>query len=280
MKNLSIRLLTAVFAVPIILGLLYYLPWSAFGLLAAAAAVVASIEFYQMTHRDDRPGQFAGLALTLGLFATLLFTNFGATQPFAALAATVLVTPVALLFTLFNPRDQNTAFGRMTALAMGPVYLGAALAALAALRRIAPDRTGANLVVLTLMVAWFSDTAGYFVGKSLKGPKLYPSVSPNKTWSGSIGGLGGSAGAAVLAHFVYMPELPLARGILVAVVAGAFGQAGDLCESLMKRSAGVKDSGGILPGHGGILDRIDALLFAGLGLYLAVRSGWLPLASR
>jgi phosphatidate cytidylyltransferase len=130
------------------------------------------------------------------------------------------------------------------------------------------------------MIAWFSDTAGYFVGRSLKGPKLYPSVSPNKTWSGSVGGLAGSASAAVLAHFVFMPELPLARGILAAVITGAFGQAGDLCESLMKRSAGVKDSGGILPGHGGILDRIDALLFAGLGLYIAVRSGWLALASR
>lgn len=279
MKNLLSRLLTALVAVPIILGLLYLLPWWAFALLAAAAAAVASLEFFALTHRGDRPGQIAGLLLTLGLFATLVTTNFGETNSFLTTATILFVVPSALLFTLFFPRDQATALPRMTALATGPVYVGASLAAVACLRRIGPDRVGAGLVVLALMAAWFSDTAGYFVGKSVKGPKLYPAVSPNKTWSGSLGGVLGSALGAVFAHYVYLPELPLERGILVAMLAGAFGQAGDLCESLMKRSAGVKDSGGILPGHGGILDRVDALMFVGLGIYLAVRAGWLTLGT-
>jgi phosphatidate cytidylyltransferase len=190
----------------------------------------------------------------------------------------IFVVHSALLFTLFRPGEQSTALLRMSALALGPLYVGVAIAAVAALRRVEPggsSRVGAGLVVFALMIAWFSDTAGYFFGKSFKGPKLYPAVSPNKTWSGSLGGLLGSALGAVLAHFWYLPELPLGRGLAVAVVAGAFGQAGDLCESLMKRSAGVKDSGGILPGHGGILDRLDALMFVALVLYVAVRSGWL-----
>lgn len=279
MKNLAFRVLTALVAVPIILGLLYWLPWWAFGILAGAATAIAALEFFHMTHRDDRAGRVFGLLLTLVVFIALTFTRFGITNSFLTVLLTVSVVPFAFLFTLFNPLEQSTALPRMTALAAGPLYLGSSMAALTCLRRAPGPNVGAGLVVLALMIAWFSDTAGYFVGKSLKGPKLYPSVSPNKTWSGSVGGIFGSALGALFAHFVYLPHLPLAKSVLVAAVAGAFGQAGDLCESLMKRSAGVKDSGGILPGHGGILDRIDALMFVALVLYAVVRSGWLGISA-
>ncbi len=280
MNNLAFRVLTALVAVPIIIGLLYLLPWFAFGGLVLAAVAVAALEFFGMSHPDDKRGRAMGLLLTLGLHAALVFTRFGAEHPSLTLAASLLVTPVALLFTLFNPGEQKTAFARMATLAMGPLYMGVSLGAVTALRRIDTihgQRVGAGLVVLTLMIAWFSDTAGYFVGKTFKGPKLYPSVSPNKTWSGAIGGLFGSALGAVLAHFWFLHELPLVAGLVTAVVCGAFGQAGDLSESLMKRSAGVKDSGGILPGHGGILDRLDAVMFVGMGLFAAIRAGWLVL---
>jgi phosphatidate cytidylyltransferase len=278
MKNLVFRVLTAVVAVPIILGLLYLLPWWAFGLLAFAAQGVAALEFFQFSHRQDRLGQTYGLVLSSLVFWILLDTNFGDTNSFATALVLLALVPASLLFTLFRPGDQSSALLRMSALVLGPMYVGVSLAAVGSLRRVAlggGDHVGAGLVVLTLMIAWLSDTGGYFFGKGLKGPKLYPAVSPNKTWSGAVGGLLGSALGAVLAHFWYLPELPLGRGLAVAVIAGAFGQAGDLCESLMKRSAGVKDSGGILPGHGGILDRLDAVMFVGLALYAAVRSGWL-----
>jgi phosphatidate cytidylyltransferase len=281
MNNLAFRLLTAVIAVPIIVGLLYLLPWFAFGALALAALAVAALEFFAMSHPDDRSGRIVGLLVTVALFAVLVGTDFGTTHPAGALATALLVTPLALVYTLLRPGDQKTAFVRMSTLALGPLYIGTSIAAIAALRRIDiahGEHVGAGLVVLTLMTAWFSDTAGYFVGKSLKGPKLYPSVSPNKTWSGAIGGLGGSAIAALLAHFWFLRELPLVPGLVAAVACGAIGQAGDLCESLMKRSAGVKDSGGILPGHGGILDRLDAMMFVAMGFYAAIRAGWLVLA--
>jgi phosphatidate cytidylyltransferase len=278
MKNLAFRLATAVVAVPAILAILYLLPWYGFGTLAGLAGAIAALEFFQMSHPGDRVGQLTGLLFTALIFLVLITTNFGITDSSRVIFALIALTPLALLFTLFRPADQSTALLRMTALASGPLYVGTSLAAIACLRRFpGPDRVGAGLVVLTLMIAWFSDTAGYFVGKSVKGPKLYPSVSPNKTWSGSIGGLGGSALGAVLAHFWFLPELPLVPGIIVAMTAGALGQMGDLCESLMKRSAGVKDSGGILPGHGGILDRLDAMMFAALTLYAALRTNLLTM---
>ncbi len=282
MKNFLFRLLTALIAVPIILGLLYLLPWYAFGALAFAAMLVSAIEFFAISHPDDKVGRAAGVLLTAALFGVLVWTDFASRHPTATLAAALCVTPIALLITLFRAGDQKTALLRMSALAMGPLYLGVSIAAIACLRRVNElhgARVGAGLVVLTLMIAWFSDTAGYIVGKSVKGPKLYEAVSPNKTWSGAFGGLAGSALGALLAHFVYLPELPLVRGLIVAVVCGAVGQAGDLCESLMKRSGGVKDSGMILPGHGGMLDRLDAMMFVAMGLYAAVRSGWLPLVA-
>ena len=253
MKNLVSRLLVAAVAIPIILGLLYFLPWWAFGILAAAALTIAALEFFQLTHPGDRVAQAFGLAISLGLFAVLVATNFGSHHAGLSIAALVAVVPISLLFTLFHPletRPRRSA--RMASLALGPLYTAASIAAIACLRRMHPpgaDHVGAGLVVLALMIAWLGDTGGYFVGRGIGGPKLYAAVSPNKTWSGAVGGLGGSAVGVAFAHFWYLPELPLVRGLIVALIAGAVGQAGDLCESLMKRSAGVKDSpGGILPG--------------------------------
>jgi phosphatidate cytidylyltransferase len=124
---------------------------------------------------------------------------------------------------------------------------------------------------MTLMLAWFGDTFGYFFGRFLGKHKLYPAVSPKKTIEGALGGLIGSMTGACFAHFVYLKSFPLVPGLVLAVVAGGLGQLGDLGESLLKRSTGVKDSGQIVPGHGGILDRIDALLMASTVVYLWTR---------
>jgi phosphatidate cytidylyltransferase len=118
------------------------------------------------------------------------------------------------------------------------------------------------------MFAWWGDTGGYFAGRYLGKHKLYEAVSPKKTIEGSVGGLAGSVLGALCAHFWYLPSISLAHAIPLSLVAGAFGQAGDLGESLIKRSTGVKDSGQIVPGHGGILDRVDALLLTSAVVFL------------
>jgi phosphatidate cytidylyltransferase len=280
MSNLRSRVLTAAIAVPLLLGLLYALPWFAWGAFVAFALAIACFEYFTMTHPDDGLAKWVGTAATLALYVLLIVTDFGARggTGWVVLALTSVV-PLALLYTLFRPQEQKTAMLRMSALALAPWYLGVGFASNTLLARVHDEmssrRVGAGFVVFSLMVAWLGDTGGYFAGKGIGGPKLYPAVSPNKTWSGAIGGLLGSVVGALLAHFWYLPELPLGKGIMAALIAGAFGQLGDLCESLMKRSVGVKDSGGILPGHGGILDRVDALLFVSGALYAMQRAGLL-----
>ena len=118
------------------------------------------------------------------------------------------------------------------------------------------------------MIAWLGDTGGYFAGRYLGKTKLYEAVSPKKTREGFFGSLGGAVCGSLLAHFWYLPTLPLVHGLLLAVVGGALGQMGDLVESLLKRSTGIKDSGSIVPGHGGLLDRVDALLVVSPIVYL------------
>jgi phosphatidate cytidylyltransferase len=121
---------------------------------------------------------------------------------------------------------------------------------------------------MTLMFAWMPDSAAYFAGRAFGRTKLYEAVSPKKTREGFVGGLLGGVVGALLAHFWYLPQIPLAHAVGLAVVCACVGQLGDLVESLLKRSTDIKDSGNILPGHGGLLDRIDGLLFVAPLVYL------------
>ena len=275
MSNFAVRLLTALVGIPIILGILYVGPPLGWFGLCAAATLIATWEFLSMTHPDDLPGRWIGMALTAGTFALFVSTHFGTVHGTWLGVGVAALAPVTLLGSLARPATIPTALARNGTLLMAPLYLGAPMAALALIRTFGASVQGGGLCLLTMMFAWMGDTGGYFAGKGLGGPKLYPAVSPNKTWTGAVGGLAGSVLGSVLAHFTFLPALSLTQGILLAIAAGAFGQIGDLCESILKRSAGVKDSGAILPGHGGILDRIDALLFCGLTMFAALQSGWL-----
>jgi phosphatidate cytidylyltransferase len=157
----------------------------------------------------------------------------------------------------------------------GVFYVALLLTFVALLKKRGED--GGAWVFITLTCTWFSDTLAYFAGRFI-GPawprKLYESVSPKKTVIGALGGLGGSFLALVVAKLWYLPSLTWADCVLVAVPANALCQMGDLCESLLKRSVGVKDSGAFLPGHGGMLDRIDALLFCAPYVYCFAHWGF------
>jgi phosphatidate cytidylyltransferase len=266
-SNLTKRLLTAAVAAPLLLALLYLgPPWGWCALLAAAAAVGA-LELFGMTHPGDRVAQAAGVLLTVATLGVLW--RWGE-DPRALLAVLFLLPLAAILLTLARLGDMHTAALRLLAVAFGPVYLGGGLGALALLRRDAGE-DGPAFVLLALLLSWFSDTGAYFAGRFLGRHKLYEAVSPKKTVEGAIGGLAFAVLGALLGHFFFLRSLPLPDAVVLAVVAGGLGQAGDLGESLLKRSFGVKDSGGIIPGHGGLLDRVDALLVTGALTYLYVR---------
>jgi phosphatidate cytidylyltransferase len=266
-SNLAMRFVTAFIGGPLILALLYLGPPWSWLLLVMAASLVGAIELYGMTHPGDRLAQGALACFTLGV--QLVMWRWGADA--SVLLTLLLLLPFASMFlVLVRLGDIHTAALRVAAGAFGPLYLGGGLGALALLRRDAPGGAGPGFVVLALMLSWFSDTGAYFAGRFLGKHKLYEAVSPKKTVEGALGGLFFGVVGALAGHFFYLRSLPVLDAIGLAIAAGAMGQAGDLGESLLKRSVGVKDSGGIVPGHGGILDRVDALLVTGTMLYLYV----------
>lgn len=264
-SNLFVRLATAVVAVPLILLLLYKGPPWGFYLLAFPASLIGSQELFAMTHEGDRISQAIGVAMSAAVSLALYFLG----SDIRVVLAIVAIVPVAgPLITLARLGDIKTAAVRAMAMGMGPLYVSAPLTWLAIVRRDVPHGDGPSYVVMTIMFAWFSDTGGYFAGRFLGKHKLYEAVSPKKTVEGAIGGLAGSAIGATLAHFWFLPSIPLVHALPLSIVAGGLGQAGDLGESLIKRATGVKDSGQIVPGHGGILDRVDALLLTSTVVYL------------
>lgn len=263
-SNLTIRLLTAVVVVPPLLALLFKGPaWGFFALVLVASAV-ASDELFRMTHPLDPVARGIGVLSTVGAFAT---TYLFSSEPRALLTMLVAVTLVGLLTPLWRLGDMQTAALRTLAGVAGPFYIGCLLATLAMLRRDGGE-DGGKLVFMSFTFSWLADTGGYFFGRFLGKTKLYEAVSPKKTRAGFVGALVGACVGASLASLWYLPRLPLLHALLLALFAGAVGQLGDLVESLLKRSTGIKDSGGIVPGHGGMLDRIDALIVVSPIVYL------------
>lgn len=254
-SNLTLRLLTAAVVSPLLLAAMFLAPlWVWFAVVLVASAVAAS-ELFAMTHPEDRVAQAVGILMTS---ATTAAVYFGARDA-RVLLTTLLAVPLAgLLVPLWRLGDLRTAALRIVAGVAAPMFIGGSFATLALLRRDLPD--GGRWVVMALTFAWLADTGGYFFGRFIGGPKLYEAVSPKKTRAGFVGSLVGASVGGALATFGYLPALEAGHAFPLAIVAGALGQLGDLAESLLKRSTGIKDSGWVVPGHGGILDRVDALL--------------------
>lgn len=254
-SNLAIRVLTALVAVPTILWMLFGAPPWVFTALVLFGAGVGGSELAGMVFEGQR------LLQVWVVLATLAVTSVLTLVPTAE-ALTALIFGLLLLgplVALLRPRPLHRAGILMGWLIAGPLYIGGASAAIAKLHHL--DVGGGTWVVLAMAFAWGSDTGGYFAGKAFGRHKLYELISPKKTIEGSIGGLLAVVLFGLVIRFLWLEELPVVHAIVLALVAGAIGQAGDLCVSLIKRSTGVKDSGFIVPGHGGLLDRIDALLF-------------------
>ncbi len=146
----------------------------------------------------------------------------------------------------------------------GLLYGGIGMTALSAVR-LGPD--GAWWGLVALLITWVNDTAAYFAGRFLGKHKLYPAVCPNKTWEGFFGGMVGTVIGLFVFRFGWFPTLTVLDCVVLGILAGIIGPLGDLSESMLKRAYNVKDSGRIIPGHGGLLDRIDALLFNSALLY-------------
>lgn len=262
-RNLALRLLTAAVWAPLILWLLYAGPSWGFPALTAFMCTMAARELFAMLAPGDR------LLALLGPPATLVV--FGAVAlPWAqphAIHALVALTVVGFSLCLTGREPVERAALRMGWLLAGPLYLGGLFGTIADLFRYP---SGGSWVVLALICGFFSDTGGYFVGRRW-GKRALHAVSPKKTVEGSLGGLAAALLGGVAAHFVILPtQISLPALLALCFVATLLGQLGDLSESLIKRSVGVKDSGTMLPGHGGVLDRSDAMLFSAAAVWAYV----------
>jgi phosphatidate cytidylyltransferase len=268
------RLLTALILIPLVLLLIFLGPRWLVALAVAAVAALAAWEFLGLAKSSGaNPPRVAVLVAIAALFAA----NFAWDQR-DQIAAILGILSLALLVycTFFRPVEQMLADASISIFCL--FYIGMTLVTLPALRE---ESNGPSLVAFLLCVVWAGDTTALYVGRAWGRHKMAPSLSPNKTWEGALGSLASSllaAGALLgLAHLFatqwdkvwlsYPEDLWYWLGLAVLVNVAA--QVGDLAESALKRSAGVKDSGSLLPGHGGVLDRIDALLLAAPVLWYA-----------
>jgi phosphatidate cytidylyltransferase len=276
MSNLLQRFLVAVVAVPILLVIFYLNRTEPTWVLIFAASILAMREFFHMT----LPAEDRKAAIALGAAACAAFYWF---NPYVALVhggdgnrymaavwgagptlPVVLAVIAPGLYYLFRFRDMKTVAARFAATVAGILYAGFLYTFVALIEVVG----GGDAVILVLGVAWIADTGAYFAGRFLGKTKLYEAVSPKKTRAGAVGGLAGSLAAAAVLKLVHFDALTWLDVVLVAIPGGILGQMGDLAESMIKRSVDVKDSGALLPGHGGMLDRIDAVLFIAPYVYL------------
>jgi phosphatidate cytidylyltransferase len=220
------------------------------------------MEFFRMA----LPGRRTGGVLASVVGAVFFITLVSPILP-THLTIAVLVL-IFCLFSLLRINDIKVAAGETALFLLGVLYIPLLLSHLVLLREMP---LGVQWIFLLLVIVMAGDTAAFYVGSSLGKRKLYPLVSPNKSIEGMFGGLAGSVAGAFLARATFFPQLTPVDCVATALFVGLLGQLGDLFESLLKRSCGVKDSGTIFPGHGGMLDRLDSVLFAAPTLYIYVK---------
>lgn len=258
-----IRVLSGLTVAAAALALIWFLSSPA---LVGAAVVVAALAFFEYARLVELMGArvpwWTSGAATLAVCALVPF-------PWVSIESVLAASLMLIaLNVLASDRQGPPILGDTAAALLAPVYIGLPLGTLVGVHALA----GREAVVLLVATVAVSDTAQYYTGRAVGRTPLAPRHSPAKTVEGAVGGFVAAPAFLVVAGRLWLPELSVARlaGLGLAVVAA--GLAGDLFESMLKRAAGVKDSGTIIPGHGGVLDRIDALLFAAPVFYFALRA--------
>ena len=268
MSELTRRVLFTIAAVPVAIGVLYGGDWMLAGTLAVLSAL-AAWEFFRIAEAAGyRPLERWGIALAAIIPLVAHADRLGVWR--APLALAPLAAIILLAAALWTRGPTGRPLGAVSTTALGVIYTGVCFTFAYLLRHhpyTVDTRGGAALVLLPFLLTWTSDTGAYLVGRTMGRRKLMPSVSPGKTLEGSIGGLVLTMIVSwVFVRYVLVPQAHLGMrpgaALLFGILISAGVQLGDLVESMLKREAGVKDSSRLLPGHGGILDRFDGLLFA------------------
>lgn len=255
-------MITAIILLPVvILTILKGGPW-VFACLLSLFTFVGMHEYYRMA----LPGRAleSWLAATCG--GAFIFVPLLGGDRLALACITGLFLAFSLLF-LFRIREIDVAARDVAYAALGFLYIPFLLVHLVMLRQ---TTYGWQWLLVIMLIVMTNDSAAYYTGSAFGKHRLYPRVSPKKSIEGALGGLAGSICGTMLAKFTFFPQLSIGDALLAAIFIGTLGQTGDLFESLLKRSFGVKDSGNSIPGHGGVLDRLDSIIFAAPAMYYYV----------
>lgn len=253
----STRLLAAAVGLAVLLPSVILGGPLAVAIIVALAAAISLDEFARMAFPEDHRAAFAWLLLVeAGLGAAWLLGDDR--QLLVAVGLTVVGS---FVFVVLRPGEHlEQAADRVARLVLGALWIVGGLGVLYHLRAF---EHGVAWVILALAVSWLGDTGAYFAGRALGRTPLYARISPKKTLEGAVGGVFTAAAGAVVYRFLFLPTLGIVDAVLIGVLGCVVGILGDLAESMLKRAWGVKDSGWIMPGHGGLLDRIDSVLFVG-----------------
>lgn len=257
---LRARLATAAVAIPLLLVLILACPLWMFMALVNVISVLGLAEYASMAFSQ----RFVERALTIAAGAAVAYAGcFGSAE--MTIAATAGTVVLGLTWVLLGREDFDAGLRDLGLSLVGVLYLGVLAPYFAKVHAIPTE--GRYLVLLVIAVGMAGDTSGYFVGHAFGRHKLMPRVSPGKTIEGALGIMLGSVAGAAIARLLWLTDWTWERTIGMALVMGVLGQIGDLTESVIKRTFGTKESGSLFPGHGGVLDRIDSLLFPVVFVY-------------
>ena len=260
------RIVTAAIGLPLLALIVWAgTPW--FSALVAVAAAIAAYELCSVAARGDhRPWPMVAIILVIGLVA-VSHTLADESVAKSKVAPAVALAAGAGLTSLMWARRPGSNIARVTVTMGAALYVGGLLFHAPLLRELDHGR---DWVLLLFLVTFASDTGAFLVGGSFGHRTLMPSVSPSKTWEGAVGGLAAGVGAAVACVYLLDLDASLGESLLLGALLGVAGQLGDLAVSRLKRIGDVKDSGWLVPGHGGLLDRLDSIVFNLVVLYYFV----------
>ncbi len=265
MSNRITRILVALLTIPFLLGLSYWggIPFLIFVL------VIGLVSFYEFSTMVKNKSIYPCYLIGFLSVAFIILNSYFHLFPFEPFLLAVLL--ILLLIELF--RNKESAINNVASTLLGVLYTGLFSASLIGIREfyVATPLSYSNggFIIITIFITlWMTDSAAYFIGSAMGKHKLFPRVSPNKSWEGAIAGFVFAIITLVVLKMFLLDFLNWIDIIAFGIIIGVFGQVGDLIESLIKRDAGVKDSSNLIPGHGGIFDRFDSLLFSAPILFL------------
>jgi phosphatidate cytidylyltransferase len=265
LSNLGTRVIVALIGIPLILAacIIGKIPFLifAFGIGIISFAELSKMLEVKQHHLNRRIGELSVTAI--------IFNTYFQIIEFEKLA--LIIVAVLMLAELF--RNRGSAVSNLGSTLIGIFYVGLFASSLIMLREFYSESfftydQGGYLIISVFVSIWLCDSAAYFVGTAIGTHKMLPRVSPNKSWEGAIAGFVFSVIGMLAARFLVLDFLTLTDAAAIGIIVGTFGQAGDFIESMIKRDANVKDSSSIIPGHGGIFDRFDSLIFSAPIIYL------------